>query len=103
RQRLHRLIKRRRPAIEHEVMPRGDVVDVEPSADRGLQQVGVVVDEPRARPAHSWTSSMSVPKLVFGCTNATVVPREPGRGAASRTRPPVALMASSALAQSSTR
>ena len=26
---------------------------------------------------------MSVPKLPLGCTNATVVPRDPGRGAAS--------------------
>ena len=31
--------------------------------------------------AYSWTSSMSVPNEVFGCTKATVVPREPGRGA----------------------
>ena len=30
---------------------------------------------------YSWTSSMRVPKLPFGCTNATVVPRLPGRGA----------------------
>ncbi len=30
---------------------------------------------------YSWTSSMRVPKLPFGCTKATVVPRLPGRGA----------------------
>ena len=28
----------------------------------------------------SWTSSISVPNAVFGCTNATVVPRLPGTG-----------------------
>src|SRR3954447_962587 len=28
--------------------------------------------------SHSWTSSISVPKLPLGCTNATVVPRLPG-------------------------
>ena len=33
--------------------------------------------------AYSWTSSISVPNDPFGCTNATVVPREPGRGALS--------------------
>ena len=31
---------------------------------------------------------MSVPNAPFGCTNATVVPRLPGRGASSITRPP---------------
>ena len=34
----------------------------------------------RPRSIYSWTSSISVPKAVFGCTNATVVPRDPGRG-----------------------
>ena len=29
---------------------------------------------------YSWTSSMSVPNAVFGCTKATVVPLEPARG-----------------------
>ena len=46
---------------------------------------------------------MRVPKLVLGWTKATVVPREPGRGASSMTRPPWALTDSSAAAQSSTR
>ena len=40
------------------------------------------------RPDYSWTSSIRVPKAVLGCTKATVVPREPGRGASSMTRPP---------------
>ena len=57
----------------------------------------------RAARAHSWTSSMSVPKLPFGCTNATVVPREPGRGAWSIAVAPAATIAASAAAQSSTR
>ena len=30
---------------------------------------------------YSWTSSINVPKLPLGCINATVVPRDPGRGA----------------------
>ena len=34
----------------------------------------------RASAGYSWTSSISVPNAVFGCTNATVVPRDPGRG-----------------------
>lgn len=51
----------------------------------------------------SWTSSINVPKDVLGCTKATIVPREPRRGASSMTRPPAALTDSSALAQSSTR
>ena len=43
--------------------------------------------EPASRPAsYSWTSSIRVPNAVFGCTNATVVPRLPGRGASSMTR-----------------
>ena len=54
-------------------------------------------------PAYSWTSSMSVPKAALGCTKATVVPREPGRGASSMTRPPASLTASGPRAQSSTR
>ena len=29
---------------------------------------------------YSWTSSIRVPNAVFGCTNATVVPRGPGPG-----------------------
>ena len=52
---------------------------------------------------HSWTSSISVPNEPFGCTNATVVPREPGRGALSMPVPPAAMMASSAAPQSATR
>ena len=39
---------------------------------------------------------MSVPKDPFGWTKATVVPREPGRGAASMALPPAATTASSA-------
>ena len=57
---------------------------------------------PAAR-AHSWTSSISVPKLPFGCTNATVVPRLPGRGCWSIAVAPAATIAASAAAQSSTR
>ncbi len=53
--------------------------------------------------AHSWTSSIRVPKLPFGCTKATVVPRLPGRGALSIAVAPAAIIASSAAAQSSTR
>ena len=53
--------------------------------------------------AGSWTSSMSVPKAPLGCTKATVVPREPGRGASSMSAPPPARTESNALAQSSTR
>ena len=34
---------------------------------------------------------MSVPNAVFGWTNATVVPREPGRGCSSMTRWPLRL------------
>ena len=40
---------------------------------------------------------------VFGWMNATVVPRLPGRGASSMTRPPEAFTLSRAAAQSSTR
>ena len=36
-----------------------------------------VVAPPDGDP-YSWTSSISVPNEVFGCTKATVVPREPG-------------------------
>ena len=52
---------------------------------------------------HSWTSSISVPKLPLGWTKATVVPRLPGRGALSIGVAPAATIASSAAAQSSTR
>ena len=34
----------------------------------------------RASAGYSWTSSIRVPNAVFGCTNATVVPRRPGPG-----------------------
>ena len=52
---------------------------------------GVVSHAGQARPgadpeAYSCTSSMRVPNAVFGCTNATVVPRLPGRGCSSMTR-----------------
>ena len=53
--------------------------------------------------AHSWTSSMRVPKLPLGWTKATVVPRLPGRGALSIGVAPAATIASRAAAQSSTR
>ena len=53
--------------------------------------------------AHSWTSSISVPKLPLGWMKATVVPRLPGRGAWSIAVAPAATIASSAAAQSSTR
>ena len=39
---------------------------------------------------------MSVPNAVFGWTNATVVPRDPGRGCSSITRWPLRFTASSA-------
>ena len=51
----------------------------------------------------SWTSSTRVPKAPLGCTKATVVPRDPGRGFSSMSFPPVARTASTAAAQSSTR
>lgn len=60
------------------------------------------VGEPERR-AHSCTSSISVPKAVFGWTNATVVPRLPGRGCSSITRCPLRFTDSSASAQSATR
>ncbi len=40
----------------------------------------------RASAGYSWTSSIRVPNAVFGCTKATVVPRDPGRGCSSITR-----------------
>ena len=52
---------------------------------------------------YSCTSSINVPNDVLGCTKATVVPRDPGRGSSSITRPPASLIACSATAQSSTR
>ena len=52
---------------------------------------------------YSWTSSMRVPKAPFGWTKATVVPREPGRGAWSMTWPPWSLTDCRATAQSATR
>ncbi len=52
---------------------------------------------------HSWTSSISVPKLALGWKKATVVPRLPGRGAASIGTAPAAFIASYAVAQSATR
>src|SRR5439155_22427324 len=52
---------------------------------------------------YSCTSSISVPNAAFGCTNATVVPRDPGRGASSITLPPASFTDWSAAAQSATR
>ena len=51
----------------------------------------------------SWTSSMRVPRAPLGCTKATVVPLEPGRGASSMRRPPACRTAASAVATSVTR
>ena len=56
-----------------------------------------------ARLAHSWTSSISVPRLPFGWMKATIVPLLPGRGAGSIGVAPAATIAASAAAQSSTR
>jgi hypothetical protein len=60
-------------------------------------------DRPCPRPRYSWTSSINVPNEVLGWMKATVVPREPGRGASSMTRPPASLIDCSAAAQSATR
>ncbi len=51
----------------------------------------------------SSTNSISVPKLPLGWMNATVVPRLPGRGAASIGVAPAAFIDSRAAAQSATR
>ncbi len=53
--------------------------------------------------AYSWTSSIRVPNEVLGWMKATVVPRDPGRGASSMTRPPSSFTAWRAAAQSFTR
>lgn len=74
----------------------------EPSAV-GEPQRGVDARVGRAQGRYSCTSSIRVPNAVFGWTNATVVPRLPGRGASSMTRCPPARTAASAAAQSSTR
>ena len=84
----------------------------QPRAGRAVEQqhcvavaVAVLVDGERAPVGelHSWTSSISVPNAVFGCTNATVVPRLPGRGCSSITRYPCCFTESSAFSQSATR
>src|SRR5690606_13239272 len=46
-----------------------------------------------SRAGHSCTNSIRVPNAPLGWTKATMVPREPGRGASSITRPPWSLMA----------
>jgi hypothetical protein len=100
------LVHRRRPPLHRGAMERGGglVAARRRGRVRHVQEMGVVVDEARRlEHGYSWTSSMRVPKIAFGCTNATVVPREPGRGASSITRPPASLMACSAAAQSFTR
>ena len=51
----------------------------------------------------SCTSSMRVPRRPFGWMKATVVPRDPGRGALSMGVAPAATIDSRAWAQSSTR
>jgi hypothetical protein len=66
-----------------------------PSEASGALSIGVI--------DHSWTSSISVPNAPLGCTNATVVPRDPGRGAWSMTWPPWSLTDWRATPQSATR
>jgi hypothetical protein len=58
--------------------------DSSPLEQRAFE-VSVRVGEGNAVQRYSCTSSMSVPNAAFGCTNATVVPREPGRGCSSIT------------------
>ena len=75
------------------LVERVDPMDVgEPLAAPGASpleqrafEISVRIGGGNAVQRYSWTSSMSVPKAVFGCTNATVVPREPGRGSWSIT------------------
>ncbi len=52
---------------------------------------------------YSSTSSIRVPNAAFGWMKATVVPRLPGRGWSSITRPPASFTACRAAAQLSTR
>ena len=49
-----------------------------PPLEERVFEVGVRISGRDAVQRYSWTSSMSVPKAVFGWTKATVVPREPG-------------------------
>ena len=86
-----RLAVHRTPARDQQAIGSGG----ETVVDQRLQRVAVE--------RHSCTSSMSVPKLPFGWTKATVVPLEPGRGAVSMAVPPAATTAASAAAQSSPR
>ena len=74
-----------------------------PPLEQRAFEVSVRIGGGNAVQRYSWTSSMSVPKAAFGCTNATVVPRDPGRGCWSMTCPPWSLTACNASAQSRTR
>src|SRR4051794_6475308 len=49
-----------------------------------------------------WTSSVRTPPAVFGCRNATCVPRMPVRGVSSISRSPACFAAPSAASTSST-
>ena len=87
------------------------------SAETGMLATPMVGDSPPGDPLgggagaavaasmgpYSWTSSISVPNAPRGWTKATVVPRDPGRGAWSMTCPPWSLTDCSASAQSATR
>ncbi len=59
---------------------------------------------PRGRPGHGpWTSSTRTPSIPAGWRNATLVPREPRRGASSTGRNPAARSRSSSRPTSATR
>ncbi len=64
---------------------------------------GIRSGQLRPSERYSCTNSMSVPKDAFGWTNATVVPRDPGRGVVSMTRAPSDRSVASAEATSATR
>ena len=74
-----------------------------PQDGRRQQDLTFGFDPAGVRGRHSCTSSIRVPKLPFGCTNATVVPRLPGRGSVSIGVAPASTIDCSAAAQSSTR
>lgn len=76
--------------------------DAPPLEQRTLE-ISVGVGRGNGVQRYSCTSSIRVPKAAFGCTNATVVPREPGRGCWSITWPPWSFTACSASPQSRTR
>ena len=76
--------------------------DTSPLEQRAFE-VSVRISGGNAVQRYSWTSSISVPNAVFGCTNATVVPREPGRGCSSITLTAWSFTACNALAAIATR